>query len=135
MKVLLDTTALSEPLRKQPNPNFTHKLKDIPTEALFTSAVCVMELRYGCALKNDIILWERIRRNVLNHLTILPFGPNEAAQCGEILAQLAKRGSPIGIEDTQIGATALIHGLTVVTSNIRHFERIPGLSVENWNIG
>lgn len=132
MKVLLDTTALSEPLRKRPNVSFMDRLEKIKPEHLFTSAICVMELRYGCILKGDSDLWERIKRTVLINVGILPFGEAEAARCGELLADLTKRRALIGIEDTQIGATALTYGLTVITSNTRHFERIPGLTVQNW---
>jgi predicted nucleic acid-binding protein len=88
MKVLLDTTVLSEPLRKRPNAAFMARLEKIPADNLFTSAVCVMELRYGCALKGDEALWERIKRSVLNQMRVLPFGQEEAARCGEILSHL-----------------------------------------------
>jgi tRNA(fMet)-specific endonuclease VapC len=45
---------------------------------------------------------------------------------------LATRGSPIGLEDVLIGATALQHDAVVATRNRRHFERIAGLRVESW---
>lgn len=91
-----------------------------------------MELRYGCALKRDSRLWSRIGREILSGVQILPFGEDEAGRCGDILAALAKAGSPVGVEDAQIAATALVHGLTVVTGNAKHFRRIAGLAVEDW---
>ena len=45
---------------------------------------------------------------------------------------LESRGTPVGDADLRIGAIALTRGLMVVTGNVRHFERIPGLAVENW---
>jgi tRNA(fMet)-specific endonuclease VapC len=49
-----------------------------------------------------------------------------------LLAALEAKGKPIGIEDVWIAATALEHGLTVVTRNLKHFQRIPGLRTESW---
>jgi len=132
MGFLLDTSALSESLRRAPREMFISRLKKAPSHDLFTSTVCVMELRYGCALRKDAALWERIERDVLSLVTTLPFGQEEAIRCGELLAELSKRGTPIGVEDTQIGATALAHNLSVVTFNTKHFTAIPDLTVENW---
>jgi len=129
---LLDTSALSESLRRQPRALFMSRLNESASHDLYTSTICVMELRYGCALKGDLELWNRIERDVLSLLTILPFGVAEAVQCGELLATLAKKGTPTGTEDTQIGATALVHHLTVVTFNTKHFQAITGLEVEDW---
>jgi tRNA(fMet)-specific endonuclease VapC len=47
-------------------------------------------------------------------------------------AELRRRGEPIGDADVLIAASALVHGLTVVTNNEGHFRRISGLDVENW---
>lgn len=132
MPFLLDTAALSEPLRKAPDQGFMERLAKIPTIELYTSSVCVMELRFGSALKGDPGLWSRIKQEILGRLQVLSFGEDEAMRCGEILAVLARAGSPVGVEDAQIAATALSHGLTVVTANVRHFRRIAGLKVENW---
>ena len=132
MPFLLDTTALSEPVRRSPDPGFMSRLAAAPVLDLFTSSICVMELRHGCALKGDPALWDRIQRDILGQLQVLPFGQDEALRCGEILAALSRAGTPIGIEDAQIASTALVHDLTVVTANIKHFQRIPGLRVENW---
>jgi tRNA(fMet)-specific endonuclease VapC len=129
---LLDTSALSEPMRRQPREVFMERLRRIPSEELFTSSICVMELRYGCALKGDADLWRRIEENVLSNIPVVSFGLEEAACCGELLAGLSKQGTPIGVEDSQIGATALMHQLTLVTFNLKHFTKIPNLQVEDW---
>jgi len=69
---------------------------------------------------------------VLSGLQILPLAQEEAEQAGDLLAALESQGKPIGIEDVLIGATALVHGLTVATRNVKHFDRIEGLTVESW---
>ena len=66
------------------------------------------------------------------NLPVLPFDELAARQYGEIWAELERRGTPIGQADLQIGAIALSRGLTVVTGNVKHFQQIPELSVENW---
>ena len=50
----------------------------------------------------------------------------------DIESQLRRAGQAIGPLDTQIAAIALAHRLTVVTHNIRHFERVPALEIEDW---
>ncbi len=132
MAFLLDTTALSEPLKRTPNPKFMGNLAKTAAADLYTSSVCLMELRYGCALRDNADFWKRIDRDVLSHVHILPFGPEEAVQCGEVLAHLSKTGIPIGVEDTQIGATALLHGLTIITFNKNTLREFP---VSVWKHG
>jgi predicted nucleic acid-binding protein len=53
-------------------------------------------------------------------------------RAAEVYASLKKSGSLIGDADILIGATALVHGLTVATDNEDHFQRIGDLRVENW---
>ena len=63
---------------------------------------------------------------------ILPLTDEVVVRAAEIYAALKQRGEPIGDADILIGASALAHGLTVVTNNEDHFKRIPGLQVANW---
>jgi tRNA(fMet)-specific endonuclease VapC len=130
---LLDTNILSEVLKRRPSQALLTKLRTAPATALATSTICVMELRFGAArTPGDADLWERISRNILALVQILPVGRDEAVRAGELLARLEARGEPIGVEDVLIAATAQVHDLTVVTRNERHFRRIHGLPVENW---
>jgi tRNA(fMet)-specific endonuclease VapC len=92
-----------------------------------------MELRHGAARSGDsAALWNRIDREILQRLTILDVGSDEAVIAGDVLAHLRRAGRTIDVEDVLIGATALSRGFTVVTNNVRHFRRIPGLAVEDW---
>ena len=130
---LLDTNVLSEILKKRPEPRVLERLRAVPARALTTSVVCVTELRYGAARHpQGTTLWERIAREVLARIRVLPIGEAEAIRAGDLLAALESNGTPIGVEDVLIGATALEEHLTVVTRNVRHFRRIPGLAVEAW---
>ncbi len=130
---LLDTNVLSEVIKKRPSTSVMSRLRDMPQDALYTSSVCVMELRYGAVRSpGGAALWERIRRDILQRVKVLPLREADATRAGEILAELEARGAPIGIEDVMIGATALTGDLILVTRNVRHLNRIPGLAVENW---
>jgi len=133
MSYLLDTNVLSEIVRQQPNPALMKRIRRCRRHQLATSAMCVTELRYG-ALRSPAgeQLWDRIADDVLSLVRILPLGEDEAVRAGDILAQLAQDGDSIEVEDVLIGATALSRGLTMVTRNLRHFSRIPGLKVESW---
>jgi predicted nucleic acid-binding protein len=130
---LLDTNVLSELLKKRPEPAVVRALNVIPAEDLFTSSICVMELRRGSRRHpKSEQLWERIRRELLCRVQILGFDEQEAVLAGDIGAELAIMGMPIGTEDALIAATALAHGLTVATRNAAHFSRITTLRVINW---
>ncbi len=130
---LLDTNALSELIKRRPRPQFLQRLRQHPAQALFTSCICVMELRHGSSLRPDKeAFWDRLVREVLARFPILSLGTREALVAGDVLAHLSRRGEPISLEDLLIGSTALARGYTVVTANVGHFQRIPNLTVENW---
>lgn len=63
--------------------------------------------------------------------TVLPL-PEEADGYGRIKMALYKKGKPVDEFDMLIGGHALTAGLTVVTDNVKHFELMPGVKVENW---
>lgn len=130
---LLDTNVLSELVRRQPAPSVLQRLAELPLESVATSCICAMELRYGAARHPDgQRLWDRIKQDVLSRIRVLALTEADALRAGELLAGLADRGTPIGIEDVLIAATALGNDLVMVTRNVRHYGRIPGLSVEAW---
>jgi len=133
MMYLLDTNILSELIKKQPNPHLMVRLDSTAAHALFTSCICVMELRFGSALRDDFEeFWSSITREILDRVNILALGYEEALIAGDILASLQKKGQRIGVEDILIASTALSHKLVVVTANTHHFTKVQGLAVENW---
>lgn len=68
-------------------------------------------------------------RRVIAGINVYAVTYDIAARAGEIDGDLTARGVPIGLTDTLIAATALHHGEPVVTRNVRHFERVPGVEV------
>lgn len=65
-------------------------------------------------------------------LIILDYGQKAAGHYGDIRADLERKGTPIGVNDLHIAGHARSEGLTVVTNNLREFERVEGLRLENW---
>lgn len=131
---LLDTNILSELVKKRPNPQVLSQLRSKSALSLFTSCICIMELRFGSALRDDFgVFWERINNEIISRVKILPIREKEALVSGDILADLRKTGQTIGLEDVLIAASALTNQCTVVTANTRHFSRIKTLKVENWH--
>jgi len=65
-------------------------------------------------------------------IAILPFDGAAAVEYAEIRSALEGAGRRLDDPDLRIAAICLTHDLTLVTGNVRHFERIPGLRLENW---
>jgi tRNA(fMet)-specific endonuclease VapC len=130
---LLDTNILSEVIKKRPNPNLLSQLSSRPVHTLYTSMICLMELRYGSALRDDFDrFWAKIVGNVISQIQVIPLGPKEGLIAGDLLARLRKKGQTIGLEDILISATAISHDLVLVSGNTRHFSKIEELVMENW---
>ena len=130
---LLDTNILSELIKKHPNPSVLSQLSSKPVHTLFTSCICIMELRFESVLREDAeIFWGKVTQEIISRVNIVPIAEREAVCAGNILADLRKKGESIGLEDVLIAASAVANQYIVVTANIRHFSRIKGLKVENW---
>ena len=67
-----------------------------------------------------------------SRLDLLAYGPKASLHYGLIRASLERSGTPIGVNDLHIAAHARSEGLTLVSNNLREFERVPGLLLENW---
>lgn len=128
MAYLFDTNAVSEVLRRRPNPDYLNWLRTVPAQDQFTSILVVAELLAGAYASPATDKWlERLEQDVFPTLIVLEFDHRCAHTYGKIQAHLRAKGTPIGDTDVQIAATALAFDLTVVTANEKHFERVPGL--------
>ena len=131
--VLLDTNVLSEVLRKQPTLAVMKALYALRPEQRFASEITRYELRAGAARLDDAgRLRQCTQQQVLTLVQWLPFDAHAAMAAADVGAALRRRGEPVEETDLFIAATALVHGFSVSTRNVRHFERVPGLMVENW---
>lgn len=105
-------------------------------EELFLSVITASELLHGVhrAKSSEI----RARRaafveSFLERLRILPIDLATARIHAQLWAELASSGNMIGPHDLWLAATAMAHGLAVVTGNLQEFQRVPGLLVESWS--
>ena len=127
---LFDTDAISELLRRRPAPGYLEWLADVPRKEQLTSAVVIGELFKGAfRSRNRERHLRNIEQRVLPAVTVLPYDVGVAREFGEIRAHLELSGRSLAGADLQIAATALRHGLVLVTGNLRHFERVPRLEL------
>jgi len=127
---LFDTDAVSEPLRPRPDPGYLAWLGTVARDDQFASAVTVGELFFGAyrtaARARHLAM---VEDRVLPAVTVLPFDAAVAQVYGRLAADLADQGQPLADADLQNAATALHHGLELVTGNLRHYGRIPDLRI------
>lgn len=127
---MLDTCVVSDFVKGETNT--LKRLKSVSPSNIFVSSLTVMEVKYALAINPQRA--EKIQSLIetfLNSITILPFSEEEAEQTAKIRSILKSAGTPIGAYDVFIEATALTHNHIIVTSNVREFERISGLQMEN----
>jgi predicted nucleic acid-binding protein len=102
----------------------------VAREEQFTSAVVIGELYKGAyRSQNRERHLENIEKRVLPAVTVLPYDIAIAKVFGRIRAHLEPKGMILPDADIQIAATAIYHSLELVTGNLRHFDRIPGLKL------
>ena len=126
---MLDTDTVSWALRGQ-GAVPTRLLEHRPSQ-LCISSITLSELRFGADAKGSRKLHGLIDTFVLS-VAVMPFDQAAADRFGPVASTLAKRGEPIGTFGTLIAAHALSLGLTLVTNNAKHFQRVPGLKTANW---
>ena len=130
---LLDTNIVSELVKRAADVKVTDRLQRESLASLFISSVTVFELRYGAARSaKPASLWTRIQGEILNRFQVLPIDANDALAAADIMSGLAGAGYSGALQDIWLAGVASNRDLTLVTRNVRHFERIPGLRVENW---
>ena len=101
-------------------------------DEVVTSAVVMHELYYGAWKGSSDRLAENLRRVDGLRFEVLPLEPDDARHAGEIRADLARAGTPIGPYDVLIAGQARARAVTLVTRNAREFARVPALDVETW---
>ena len=96
------------------------------------STVTVAELLHGAEKSQYPEKTLHTVENFLSRLVVLDYDYAAAGQYGDIRASLERKGTLIGVNDLHIAAHARSRGLILVTNNLREFERVEGLRVENW---
>ena len=127
---MLDTNVLSDLIRN-PRSALAARVSQAPNGTLCTSIVVACELRFGARRRASAQLTDRVEQ-LLGRLPVLPFDAPADQHYADIRATLESAGTPIGSHDLFIAAHARAQALTLVTHNLREFQRVPGLRVEDW---
>lgn len=109
------------------------RLLATPPTDIALPAVVVFELETGIAKSSEPAKRRGQLDALLQVVTVLPFGVDEARAAATLRARLERDGTPIGPMDNLIAGTAMAHGGVLVTRNLREFERVPGLVVQDWH--
>ncbi len=131
MRYLLDTNICIYLIKKQPQ-SVLQKFNTCVVGEIGISAITVAELEYGVYKSLYQSRNQQALKCFLTPLVVVAFDERVAVVYGKIRAALEKKGTPIGSLDTLIAAHALSLGVTLVTNNIKEFERVPNLNYENW---
>lgn len=127
---LLDTMVVSD-LVRHPHGKLAQRVARAPAEQVATSIICAAELWYGAERSGSVRLRFQLEE-LLRSLSVLPLGDDADRHYGRLRARLERDGRMIGGNDMRIAAHALALSATLVTDNLREFERVEGLTVENW---
>ena len=130
---MLDTDTCIYIMRNKPS-NVQQRFNKAAKEALCISMVTLGELAFGVSRSR----FDRDARELVDdfteRLTVIPWDGDAAWEFGTLRNHLESQGNPIGVLDTMIAAHALSLNAIIVTNNVRHFERVPDLKLENWAI-
>lgn len=127
---IFDTDAISEVLRSKPSELYMSWLSTVAVDEQLTTAITVGELYWGaCRSPARERHLRKIEELVLPSIRVLPFETRAAKRFGELKALLDGQGTPLADADLQIASIALTEDHELVTGNLRHFSRIPGLRI------
>ena len=131
MKFMLDTNIIAYAKNNRPESVLQRFMEHRP-EDMCISAITMAELEFGICKSSKPAQNRLALMMFLSEIQVVPFDSGAAQEYGAIRAELTSRGTPIGANDLLIAAHARSLGLTLITNNGREFERVPGLTVENW---
>jgi|ERR1035437_6200887 tRNA(fMet)-specific endonuclease VapC len=131
MRYLADTNVWIHFL-KQRNSAVEARLRSTSARDIAVCSIIWAELLHGARKYGNTDNRISLVEQTLSPYVSLPFDDLAARHYAEIRDQLETAGTMIGANDLFIASIARAHGLTVATGNLRDFQRIPGLSVEDW---
>jgi predicted nucleic acid-binding protein len=130
VKFLLDTNICVYWLKG--NEHIEQKILSVGLDNVALSFVNVSELYYGAYKSQRVDANLSLIRQLTGQLSVIESDEAISEMFGDMKATLEKAGTIIDDADLFIAACARVHGLTLVTNNVKHFKRIKGLKLENW---
>lgn len=130
LKYMLDTNIVIYVIKRKP----VQVLETFNAHAgsLCISSITMAELVHGVEKSEQVARNARRLEDFVSRLDILEYAAKAATHYGDIRADLERKGTPIGVNDLHIAGHARSEGLTLVTNNLREFERVEGLRLTNW---
>ena len=129
---ILDTDLIISYFRKVPDAiSMINKLKENKT-VLKTTVITVGELYKGAYLSTKVEENKQKIKEFLRNVKILNLKTRDITEYARISVTLSKKGEMIGYFDELIGSMTLARNETLITRNVRHYEKIPNLSFINW---
>lgn len=134
MTLALDTNVIIDLIRKkQPKIRDRYDAAILTGSPLVASLIVFHELWFGVASSFDPQRQQNLMSETLEDIVIEPLDKADVGVAARIRHDLRRLGTPIGPYDLLIAGQALNRGWTLVTSNIKEFERVPGLALEDWS--
>ena len=130
---LLDTSVYSQRLRRDPVASVVRRWSELGDARVATACICEAEVLFGLNKRNSSRLWLEYNTFLKNRVILLPLDRKVIETYAEIKAVMQTSGRIVGEFDLLIGATALANHLRLATLNVKDFEKIPGLLVEDWS--
>src|SRR5271154_3914756 len=130
MTYLLDTDTCIGVLRQR--PGMVQRLSQVAPTDCAVSMVTGYELFCGLAKAQDPVKERQKVDRFISAVIELPLDRASAEAAAKIRAELERQGNPIGPYDLLIAGQALAGGLTLVTNNVREFQRVSGLNFQSW---
>jgi tRNA(fMet)-specific endonuclease VapC len=131
---LLDTNAVIALINRRADA-LLQRVEAAEPGSLAISSITAHELYYGAYYSQKVAFNLETLRLLFADLPVLDLNTEDARVAGDIRADLARQGTPIGPYDLLIAGQAKARILTLVTNNTKEFARVSGLSLEDWSIG
>lgn len=128
---MLDTDTCAFILRRS-SPTLLERIQAVPLQQQSVSVITLAELLYGVQVSSKKKANRAAVDLLMRHLAVMEWSREAAEHYAEIRADLKKKGQLIGSNDLLIAAHARSLGAVVVTNNVKDFDRVKGLKVENW---
>jgi len=133
VKYLLDSCIIAALLnREQGHEHLEERIAGAPRGSLQISAITAVEVWIGLARPRTPRGKNRLFEALLRQMRVLAFDEAAARQAFAVRRYLEQTGQKVGRMDPLIAAQAIAVGAVCVTDKLRHFLRIPGLTIENW---
>ncbi len=133
MRFLFDTNAVIS-LLGQKSDALIDRVLDCSEGEIGIPAIVSHELYFGAYKSQRVSFNLETIRLLLRDFVVLPFDEEDSRQAGEVGAKLNEAGSPIGPYDLLIAGQARARDLILVSNNVREFERVPDLRLEDWTV-